>query len=94
MMTDNTRKSLKEMTEEERKEHRRKQNREYQAKRRQEPDYVQKLKDYNNARKKILRADEQYVMNEREYNKIYQRNKRKEYMNLQAEVKILREKLG
>ena len=87
-MTENTRMSLKGLTDEEKKERKRIQQREYMAKRRKEdPDFAKKQRELCNIRKKILREDTEYLEKEREYYKNYQRNLKKEYLEMKELLK-------
>ena len=79
---------LKSMTEEEKKERRKAQQREYMARRRREdPIFAQRQRELCNNRKKILRQDSEYVAQEREYFKNYQRNIKKEYLEMKELLK-------
>ena len=82
-----TRLSLKGMTDEEKKERKRIQQREYMSKRRKEdPEFAQKQRELCVDRKKVLRQDPEYVVKEREYFKNYQRNIKQEYNELKMKL--------
>lgn len=83
-----TRMSLKGLTDEEKKERKRIQQREYMANRRkQDPEFALKQRELCNNRKKILRQDTEYLEKEREYFKNYQRNMKKEYLEMKELLK-------
>lgn len=83
-----TRMSLKGLTDEEKKERKRIQQREYMANRRkQDPEFAQKQRELCNNRKKVLRQDTEYLEKEREYFKNYQRNMKKEYLEMKELLK-------
>lgn len=86
-MTDNKpmRKSakVKEMTEEEKKEHKRKQMRDYMAKRKlEDPEFLEKQREYNRNRSK----KREYNPNNSEYHRDYYRKKRDELLNLRNKI--------
>lgn len=83
-----TRMSLKGLTDEEKKERKRIQQREYMAKRRKEdPEFAKKQRELCNNRKKVLREDSEYVAKEREYFKNYQRNMKREFLEMKQLLK-------
>ena len=80
-----TRVSLKGMTDEEKKERKKIQMREYMDKRRKEdPEFAKKQRELCANRMKVLRQDQDYLDKEREYFRNYQRNMKKEYNELKS----------
>lgn len=77
-------------TDEEKKERRKIQHREYMARRRKEdPEFAQKQRDLCNARKKILREDPEYVKKERADSKIYHLKYKQEFLEMKNILKTL-----
>ena len=70
--------SLKGLTDDEKRERKRIQQREYMAKRRKEdPEFAKNQRELFHNPKKVLREDEVYLEKEREYFQNYQRNMKK-----------------
>jgi hypothetical protein len=88
-LTKQTRVSLKGMSEEEKKERKKIQMREYMNKRRKEdPEFAEKQRELCTDRMKVLRQNPDYVEKEREYFKNYQRNIKREYNELKKSQNI------
>lgn len=86
MSEKNIRVSVKDMSEEEKKEHKRKQMREYMAKRKlQDPAFLEKQREYNRNRPK----KREYNPARSEYHRDYYRKKRDELVLLREKVAIL-----
>jgi len=80
-----TRVSLKGMTDEQKKEHKKIQMREYMNKRRKEdPEFAEKQRELCANRMKVLRQDPDYLDKEREYFRNYQRNMKIAYNELKS----------
>jgi hypothetical protein len=80
-----TRVSLKGMTDEEKKQRKKDQMREYMNKRRKEdPEFAEKQRELCANRMKVLRQDPDYVDKEREYFRNYQRNLKIAYNELKS----------
>ena len=78
--------SLKDMTEEEKKEHKRKQMREYMAKRKsQDPKFLEKQREYNRNRSK----KREYNPANSQYHRDYYRKKRDELLRLKSRIEEL-----
>jgi len=78
--------SMKNMTDEERKEYKREQMRNYMAKRKlEDPEFLEKQKEYNRNRSK----KREYNPANAEYHKNYYRKKRDELLNLRKKVEEL-----
>ncbi len=88
MSVKQTRVSLKGMSEEEKRERKKIQMKEYMNKRRKEPEFAQKQRELCVNRMRILREDPEFVQKEREYFRNYQRNLKNEYMELKKSVNI------
>ena len=81
-----TRVSLKGMSDEEKKERKKMQQREYMANRRkQDPEFAAKQKEFVRQHKKNLRACPEYLDKEKTYNKMYYEKRKREY----EEMKLL-----
>ena len=84
-LTKQTRVSLKGLTDEEKKQRKKEQMREYMDKRRKEdPEFAKKQRELCANRMKVLRQDPDYVDKEREYFRNYQRNMKKAYNELKS----------
>jgi len=80
-----TRVSLKGMTDEEKKQRKKDQMREYMNKRRKEdPEFAEKQRELCANRMKVLRQDPDYLDKEREYFRNYQRNMKIAYNELKS----------
>jgi hypothetical protein len=80
-----TRVSLKGMTDEEKKQRKKDQMREYMNKRRKEdPEFAEKQRELCANRMKVLRQDPDYLDKEREYFRNYQRNLKIAYNELKS----------
>ena len=80
-----TRVSLKGMTDEEKKQRKKDQMREYMNKRRkEEPEFAEKQRELCANRMKVLRQDPDYLGKEREYFRNYQRNLKIAYNELKS----------
>ena len=89
MSVKQTRMSLKGMSEQEKKERKKIQMREYMDKRRKEdPEFAAKQRELCKDRMKVLRQNPEYIDKEREYFKNYQRNIKKEYNELKHSQNI------
>jgi hypothetical protein len=77
---------VKDMTEEEKKEHKRKQMREYMAKRKlQDPEFLEKQREYNRNRSK----KREYNPENSAYHRDYYRKKRDELLSLKSRIEDL-----
>jgi len=85
MSVKQTRQSLKGMSDEEKKERKKIQMREYMDKRRKEdPDFAKKQRELCANRMKVLRQNPEYIEKEREYLRNYQRNMKIAYNELKS----------
>ena len=81
-----TRVSVKDMSEEDKKEHKRRQMREYMAKRKlQDPEFMEKQREYNRNRQK----KREYNPENSQYHRDYYRKKRDELILLREKVAFL-----
>ena len=84
-----TRVSLKGMTDEEKKQRKKEQMREYMNRRRKEdPEFAEKQRELCANRMKVLRENPDYVDKEREYFRNYQRNMKMAYNELKKSQSI------
>ena len=82
----NVRASVKDMTEEEKKEHKRKQMREYMARRKlEDPEFLEKQREYNRNRSK----KREYNPEKSQYHRDYYRKKRDELLTLKSRIQEL-----
>jgi hypothetical protein len=89
MSVKQTRVSLKGLSDEEKKERKKIQMKEYMNKRRkQEPEFAQKQRELCVNRMKVLRENPEFVQKEREYFRNYQRNLKNEYRELKKSLNI------
>ncbi len=85
MSAKQTRVSLKGMSEQEKKERKKIQMREYMDKRRKEdPEFAAKQRELCKDRMKVLRQNPEYIDKEREYFRNYQRNMKIAYNELKS----------
>ena len=85
MSVKQTRVSLKGMSEQEKKERKKIQRREYMDKRRKEdPEFAAKQRELCKDRMKVLRQNPEYIDKEREYFRNYQRNMKIAYNELKS----------
>ena len=85
MSVKQTRVSLKGMSEQEKKERKKIQMREYMDKRRKEdPEFAAKQRELCKDRMKVLRQNPEYIDKEREYFRNYQRNMKIAYNELKS----------
>jgi hypothetical protein len=85
MSVKQTRMSLKGMSEQEKKERKKIQMREYMDKRRKEdPEFAAKQRELCKDRMKVLRQNPEYIDKEREYFRNYQRNMKIAYNELKS----------
>ena len=83
--------SLKGLTDDEKRERTRIQQREYMAKRRKEdPEFAKNQRELCNNRKKVLREDKEYLEKEREHFQNYQRNMKKDVLRNEGIIEGLK----
>lgn len=86
MSNNKTRVSVKDMSDDDKKEHKRKQMREYMAKRKlQDPEFLEKQREYNRNRQK----KREYNPANSQYHRDYYRKRRDELISLREKVAIL-----